>query len=300
MTDSEGNIMAPKEHDFAMERRLREADPELHRRFTDAVFSLQHILSNYKLLFPEYTDHTELHSLTVIDFCNRLIGDQIGRMNADETYVLLMGCYFHDTGMGVTQKDYEAFSKEIDFGDYFKTHSRENIPAIIRDFHHEYSGRFIRKYAEFFEIPSEEHLWAIMEVARGHRKTMLTDEKAYPPAMPFPGGATVCLPYLSALIRLADEIDVASARNSPLLYDIGSITDDTQRMYHKRTRAVRDLLVSADAFTILADAQEPEILDAVRKMAEKMSETLEECRRAVNGRTPYQITQERIVVKMMK
>ena len=39
---------------------------------------------------------------------------------------------------------------------------------------------------------------------------------------------------------------------------------------------------------------------AVRKLAEKMSETLEECRRAVNGRTPYQITQERIVVKMMK
>ena len=72
-----------QEHDFAMERRLRELDPELHRRFTDAVFGLQHTLSNYKLLFPEYTDHTELHSLTVIDFCNRLIGDQIVRMNAD-------------------------------------------------------------------------------------------------------------------------------------------------------------------------------------------------------------------------
>ena len=34
------------EHDFAMERRLRELNPALHRRFTDAVFSLQHILSN--------------------------------------------------------------------------------------------------------------------------------------------------------------------------------------------------------------------------------------------------------------
>lgn len=32
-------------HDYAMERRLRELNPELHRRFTDAVFALQYNLS---------------------------------------------------------------------------------------------------------------------------------------------------------------------------------------------------------------------------------------------------------------
>ena len=74
-----------------MERRLRDLDPELHQRFTDTVFGLQYILSNYKLLFPAFTDHTELHSLSVIDFCNHLIGDQIDRLNADEIYVLLNG-----------------------------------------------------------------------------------------------------------------------------------------------------------------------------------------------------------------
>ena len=53
-------------YDYSMERRLRDLSPELHKRFTDAVFGLQHVLSNYKLIFPEYTDHTELHSLNVI------------------------------------------------------------------------------------------------------------------------------------------------------------------------------------------------------------------------------------------
>ncbi len=48
-------------YDYSMERRLRDLSPELHGRFTDAVFGLQHVLSNYKLIFPEYTDHTELH-----------------------------------------------------------------------------------------------------------------------------------------------------------------------------------------------------------------------------------------------
>ena len=114
-------------------------------------------------------------------------------MNADEIYTLLTACYFHDVGMGISEKDYREFSPKIDFGQYFDTHSREDVPRIIRDFHNEYSGLFIRKYAEFFEIPSKEHLWAVIEIARGHRKTPLLDERQYPPAFEVPGGSTICL-----------------------------------------------------------------------------------------------------------
>ena len=284
------------EHDFVLERRLHELDPALHRRFTDAVFSLQHILSNYKLLFPTFTDHTELHSLTVIDFCNKLIGDQIGRMNVDEIYVLLMGCYFHDTGMGISEKDYRQFSQEIDFGDYFETHSRDDLPRIIRDFHNEFSGRFIRKYADFFEIPSQNHLWAIIEVSRGHRKTSLLDEKEYPLAMPTMDGNTVCLPYLSALIRLADEIDVSSSRNSGLLYDINSIEDN---VYHQKIKAIREVVVSQEAFTLLFDKTYINLMDVIRKDVEKMQKTLDDCRQAVLSRTPFLITQKRIEIEVI-
>ena len=287
-------------HDFFLERRLRDLNPSLHRRFTDAVFGLQHVLSNYQLLFPAFTDHTELHSLTVIDFCNRLIGDQVERMNADEIYCLLMGCYFHDTGMGVSRKDFEAFSKEIDFGNYFDTHSREDTPRIIRDFHNEYSGLFIQKYADFFEIPSQEHLWAIIEISRGHRKTDLTDETAYPTAMPLPGGGTVCLPYLSAIIRLSDEIDVTAARNSPLLYDIGSLTVEESLRHFRNHQAIRDLVVERDRFTMLVNTQDPDTLSALEEIRGKMQQILDQCRRAVLGRTPYVITQERVDIKKLK
>ena len=284
-------------HDFAMERRLRDLDPELHQRFTDTVFGLQYILSNSKLLFPAFTDHTELHSLSVIDFCNHLIGAQIDRMNADEIYSLLVGCYFHDTGMGISEKDYVAFSKEIDFGDYFDTHSREDIPRIIRDFHNEYSGLFIRKYAPFFEIPSEEHLWAIIEIARGHRKTPLLDTDQYPLAWKVPSGRTICLPYLSALIRLCDEIDVTAARNPALLYDLECITDSIDILHYKRHMAVKELVVSDDAFTMLVETEEPEILDSLDRMAVKMQKTLDDCRQAVLGRTPFVITQEKVLIQ---
>ncbi len=131
-------------HSFALEFRLRELDRELHKRFTDGVFCLQKILSNYKLIFPEFTDHTELHSLSVIDFCNQLIGSQIDRLNKNEIYVLLLSCYFHDTGMGITKKDFEEFSGKIDFGDYFQKNPAVTMQRQIRDFHNEYSGLFIR------------------------------------------------------------------------------------------------------------------------------------------------------------
>ena len=286
-------------YDYAMERRLKELDLDKHRRFTDAVFALQHILSNYQLIFPYFTDHTELHSLTVIDFCNRLIGPQIDRLNADEIYTLLMGSYFHDTGMGVSRRDYEQFSAEIDFGDYFETHSRDDPPAIIRDFHNEYSGRFIRKYAEFFEIPSPAHLLAVVQVSRGHRKTDLTDESIYPTALAVPGGNTICLPYLAALIRLADEIDVSAQRNSGLLYDVDGLTDPTGIKEYGKHRAVRELRITEDAFTLMVRTEDPRMLELLRLEAGKMQQTLDGCRRAVHGRTPYVITQTRVKMELL-
>lgn len=284
------------EHDYALERRLRKLDPALHRRFTDAVFALQHILSNYQLLFPQFTDHTELHSLNVIDFCNRLIGDQIDIMSADEVYTLLLGCYFHDTGMGISEKDYIAFSKEIDFGNYFDTHSVDDIPKIIRDFHNEFSGLFIRKYAEFFEIPSEEHLWAIIEISRGHRKTPLLDPKQYPISLITPSGGKICLPYLAALIRLADEIDVSASRNPSLIYNLETDTVKYNSEFI-RHHAIRELLIEPGEFVLVVKTDDENVYKDVFRITDKMQKVLDECLVAVTGRTPFTITQRHVLVK---
>lgn len=283
-----------RDYDFAMERRLHELSPELHGRFTESVFGLQHILSNYLLIFPTFTDHTELHSLNVIDFCNRIIGAQIDKLNADEIYCLLMGCYFHDTGMGIREKDFEEFSRKIDFGDYFETHSRENVSEIVRSFHNEYSGLFLKKYSDLFDIPSENHLRAIIQISRGHRKTDLNDEKEYPIAMPVDGGNTVCFPYLSGLIRLADEIDVAAGRNLSFLYDTQSLTNEKDVIEFGKHEAIKEVVVFEDKFVLIVDTDDEFVYNNIRKMASKMQKTLDECRFAVNERTPYTITQKTI------
>ena len=282
-------------YEFSLEKRLRDLSPDLHKRFTDTVFSMQYILSNYKLIFPEYTDHTELHSLNVIDFCNRIIGSEINKMNPDEIYCLLVACYFHDTGMGICKKDYEKFLCEIDFGDYFETHDKSNARRIIRDFHNEFSGRFIAKYADFFDIPSKEHLTAIIQISRGHRKTDLTDTTAYPVALRVPNGNTICLPYLASVIRLSDEIDITAARNSRLLSEIPEVVSDMQKMEYRKHDAVRDMTVKKDRFVVLYKTDSPEVEAALGVLFSKMQKTLDECRRATNGRTGHQITQKEIV-----
>ncbi len=282
-------------YDFALERRLKELDSDLHQRFCDTVFALQHILSNYQLIFPDFTDHTELHTLSVIDFCNQLIGEQISKLNADEIYSILLGAYFHDTGMGISHKDYEEFSQKIDFGDYFLTHDKDNIPEIIRNFHNEYSGLFIHKYSRFFEFPSKEHEFAAIEISRGHRKTDLWDPKQYPPALQVPGSEnTICLPYLSALVRLADEIDITSARNSKALYDLNKVMAEIDLIEFLKHDATRGMDIKPEEFIVYVSTDDENIYQGMAVVVGKMQKTLDYCRSVVHDLTPYRITQERV------
>ena len=286
-----------KKNDFLLERRLKELDPALHQRFSDTVFVLQQILSNYKLIFPDFTDHTELHTLNIIEFCNNLIGEQIDKLNADEIYVLLLGCYFHDTGMGISHSDFDEFSKQINFGNYFDTHSRDNYPEIVRNFHQEFSGLFLRKYSKFFEFPSEQHLFAIIQISRGHRKTDLHDENEYPPALKTPSGQTICLPYLSALVRLADEIDVTASRNSKATYDLSKIVKEIDLIEFMKHEAVKDLEITDKEFVMVVETSDQNIFDKLNILAGKMKKTLDYCRDVVNNHTSFEITQVDVVIK---
>lgn len=285
MTDSE----------FLLEKRLHILDPELHQRFTDAVCVLQETLMKFKRLFPEYTDHSAFHSMSVASFCNALIGDEnISRMNAHEIYVLLMSCYLHDIGMAITQKDYDEFKEEAGEKEYFKRWPDRDISDFVRDDHHEFSGMFIKKYAQLLEIPSEEHLFAVIQTCRGHRRTDLFDENEYPACLEIPDGGYVRLPYLAALIRLADEIDVGAPRNPKLLYDIETLTDEYQIRHNRLLEAVPQIEVLPDRFVLYVHTEDEQLQQAVEERRKKMQSTLDYCRSVVEERTSFHISQERV------
>lgn len=288
------------ETNYLCERKLKKCSPQLHKNFSDSVLCLQNMLTKYKIIFPTYTDHTALHSLEVIDFCNKLIGGNIDKINADEIYVLLMAAYLHDSGMGITISDYENFKENIDFGDYFETHSHEDIPAIIRDFHQEFSGEYIKKYADFLEIPSKEHVFSIVQASRGHRKLDLLDETELPDDFHVPNGNKICLPYLAALIRLADELDIAMDRNLQFMYDIEYIADEYSKMEFRKHQAIKQLVINDDAFVMVVDTSDEEVFQGVVELKGKLMKTLQECKYVVEKRTPFRITQSDILLEITR
>ncbi len=295
ITIEENNLLEIQGTDFLLERTLEKKSPELHRRFQDTVFASSRLLSRYKLLFPEFTDHTELHSMTVIDFCNRIIGlDKIGMLNEDEIYILLTACYLHDIGMGVSEKEYESFKDEKAEKEYFSKHPNGSKADFIRDNHNEFSGAYIEKNAEFFGFPSSGHTFAIKQVARGHRRTDLYDEKEYPVDYNLDNGNTVCLPYLSAIIRLADEIDFVAARNPVLLYDVEDLTKEIEIFYGLMTQAMTSLKMTDRAFIFTARTSDEKIRNGLIDVVKKMQNTLDYCRNVINTRTKFTITQEKV------
>lgn len=280
---------------YLLERKLREEDKDLHKRAVDSIFVLQTMLSKYLTRFPNFTDHSVLHSMNVLDYCNRILGyDQINKLCPEECYVLIMGCYLHDIGMGIGSRDYVEFSKKLDFGDFFDNHDREDDAATVRAFHNEYSGLFIRKYSDLFDIPSEAMTRAIIQVSRGHRKTDLLDRSEFGDIQT--DGAVIRTAYLSAVMRLADEIDVASDRNPILLFGDKTIEGERSIIEFGLHESILHVDVGDDAVTLHTRPKTAEYIPKIEALSDKITDTLSYCRTVAEQTSDLRIRQDRIIV----
>lgn len=147
------------------------------------------------------------------------------------------------------------------------------------------------------EIPSEEHIFSIVQVSRGHRKIELWDKKEYPDNYCTGNGTPICLPYLAALIRLADELDIAADRNLQFVYDIDTIKNEFSKMEFRKHQAIKQLVIEEDAFIMFVDMSDDVVYQGVVELKGKLDQTLQTCREVVEKRTPYRITQREIVLK---
>lgn len=279
-------------YDFQCELKLKKEDPHLSELVKNTSVVMSNLLDKYTTYFPDFTDHSVLHSMQVIDFCNRLIGDQIDRLNADEIYILLMSCYMHDTGMGISDADYKKFHDKVVSKEFQEKNPNISIRDSIRTFHHEFSASIIRKYAMLFEIPDETYINAIVQVSKGHRKTDLYSETEYPTDYKLSNGNTVCLPYLAALIRLADELDIASDRNIFKEAEIYATRDMIKHFSIKSMEMKEDHFV----LTIIKLTDDEKVLAYINEEVEKLKKTLDYCIDVVEKRTKFEIKQKRIEI----
>ena len=280
---------------FALEHKLLREAPDLHQSFRDSLVSLRGMLESFFSWFPDFTDHTILHSMDVLAFSNLLARDSIDRLNAAECYVLIMACYLHDIGMGVSLKDFGIFRRKLRLKAWLEEHLKAKAPDIIRAFHNELSGLFLRKYSGLFDIPSEELLFSIIQVSRGHRKTDLYDEKEYPD-IETPYG-TIHTAYLSALIRLADELDVGADRNPEILFDTSALTKQVDIDAFGTHESIRTVEIHPDCVILHVRPIEPRFEALVEDLRGKLQETLDYCRNVAEARSDFRITQKEVLIK---
>ena len=256
-------------------------------------------LTGYLKVFSEYTDHSDIHALSVIQTCNDILDeDKKDELNADEIYVLLMGCYLHDIGMGISSNDYLEFTAGKEgYGGLNENATIEEIQNEVRSHHNEFSAAFIHKYSELLDFPSDKHTTAVAQIAKGHRKVDLFDEEEYPDEIVLDNGNSICLPYLAALVRISDEIDVSADRNPDILFNLITVTTDHQKMEFAKHNAIKKVSVGSDSFILDIDCSDEKVYCEVMKLLGKVESTLEYSVSVIDKRTPYSIKQDKIEIR---
>ena len=138
----------------------------------------------------------------------------------------------------------------------------------------------------------------MIQVCRGHRRTDLLDEAAYPPRFEVEPGKAVCLPYLAALLCLADELDIAAGRNISFLYDVERMPSPRDRREFRKHMAIYRVDLEPDRVVVHARTEDPEIRAGVRELCAKLLDKLLLCRRVAAERSPFVITQAGVVLDL--
>jgi molecular chaperone HtpG len=173
------------------------------------------ILQGFITNFPEYTDHSIIHSKTVLGYAQHLLNTEIEKLNEDEAYILIMAGFLHDIGMCPTSDMKKRILESADFKSSGKTFENH-----LRDIHHKLSYEYITTFWKELKIVNETYAEAIGLVGMGHRKVELLDFDSYNPEFVVKSGSDfVCLPFLAGVLRLADELDITNDRTPELLYN---------------------------------------------------------------------------------
>ena len=283
-------------YDFLLEHRLKELNSEFAYRHTCCMSLFEQMLKKFLAVFPTFTDHTLLHTLNVTNISNQMLRENVMKLNASEIYIYLMACALHDIGMGVSDKDIPPFVDAAGLRAYVDGHPDLTKPNLIRKFHNDFSAQFVKKYWEMLEIPGLRYAEAIAEVGRGHRKTDLMDQTLYPTDFDLGDGMRANLALLAALIRLCDELDIASDRNPDMLYDTQTMEGMNEKsvLEFSKHEAIHTVNFGADCIEVIADTDKAEVAEGVVEGVRTVKDTLVYCLAVIRERSDFQIDCKKI------
>lgn len=116
-------------------------------------------LSTITTAFPTYSLHDASHSQTIIETIERLLGNNIRKLSATDTFMLLMAAYTHDLGMYLSYKTIEDKWKTKDFAKKINELENHRDPQIAK------AAKLLRETQEKFNTTNNSSngtmLWAL-------------------------------------------------------------------------------------------------------------------------------------------
>lgn len=197
--------------DFLIEKYIYDLNEDYAKTLRETFFVAKPMLTKYINNFSNYNDHSITHSMRDIENANKLIGKNYKNLNAEEIYIFLIAIFFHDTGMGIDDKFYYMYYKDVLGNAILKDYKNLNHFQLIRKFHNEFSAKLLLLCQPYIEGLSIEHAEAAAILCKTHRNHDLRDRKLLPTDYKL-NDAEVNLAYLAALLRLCDELDLTNER----------------------------------------------------------------------------------------
>ncbi len=102
--------------------------------------------------------------------------------------------------------------------------------------------------------------------------------------------------FLSAVLRLADEIDVGADRNPEILFDTSRLTDKADIDAFGTHESIKTVEVTGDAIILAVDPKEPRFEALIEELGKKIGQTLDLCRDVASERSDLRITQKEVKI----
>ncbi len=265
--------------------KLKTLNPKLHGDFEITMDVVSKLLHQYIRNFPTYTDHSIEHTLEVLNIAGEVLTrNEIDNLNSDELYILCMACILHDVGMCIPEAKIKEISKTEEIQQYRKDNPEFETEKYIRDIHHILSYKFIVEEWQTLKIPSKKYAEAIGLVAQGHRKVDLNDFEQYNPQFFVKNGREfVCLPFLSCVIRIADELDISNLRTPEILFKYYIPDNEVSRQEWEKHKSTAQVNFKQDTVIVEAKCSDHNMLGALEEQFEKIKTVISQCQKTIRS-----------------
>lgn len=230
-------------------------DEELYRKFCSIIDDLKPILNwanqNY------YSEHGVKHCENVEQNLNGLLPKKmIKDMPAEEIFCLLVSCWFHDIGLIVERKENESYKERR------ADHSDRSYDYIHQNYEH---WKLEKPYALVIKEICYAHCGNLEKMEEINQSPIII------------GRSCVRVKFLSALLRIADELDIGFHRVPKELLTLWKVPEQ-EKPFLLKDRLTSGVIIDPSSWTIktqlILSEEDSKYSEIPKKIAQKVNEGL--------------------------